>query len=206
MASKPDLNLRGARIEPPNNPGTWIGRFWRSKISAILTCLLNPRFIIPVVANTDGIPQNQEALITVGANGWTAKFPALNGPGAGGGTSNGSAQQFLFVQDYGDYITAVPYNGTAATGAAVKIAKPYKIRTSIVSETVNGIAHAYSYALAAGAYTRTDTSTLGVESQKINPPFLTTDLIYAVGFTTNAPASLVGVTLVMLDDGRAWGR
>jgi hypothetical protein len=207
---EPDLNLLGAKIEPTKDPGTWIGKLWRSKIAAILTCLLNPKILVPVDPGS-GIPVLQEATIVMGRNGWVATLPSVSGLGAGGQTTGtGSAQEFIFVSDGGDFIMAAPWNGTASTGPAVKIAKQYKIRTSITTQTINGIVHTYTYTTAVSdgvtRYTRTDTSFDVIEIQTVNPPFLLTDIIYAVGFSTTAPPDLVAATLIMLDDGRAWAR
>ena len=81
MPSLNNLNLLGAQIDPPDNPGTWIGKLWRAKICTILTCLLKPRLIVPI-DNGNGIPVPQDAIITMGRNGWTAMFPALAAAGA----------------------------------------------------------------------------------------------------------------------------
>ena len=87
MPSPNNLNLLGAQIDPPDNPGTWIGKLWRAKICAILTCLLKPRLVIPI-DNGNGIPVPQDAVITMGRNGWTAVFPALAAAGASGTASS----------------------------------------------------------------------------------------------------------------------
>lgn len=71
-------NLFGRVVSPPSNPGTWIGKKWRGFISAALTCLLNPRIIVPVV-DANGITSPQDAVITMGPNGWTAVLPAISG-------------------------------------------------------------------------------------------------------------------------------
>ena len=71
--SAPSNNFApGKPVEPPNNPGTFIGRTWRAKICGLLTCFSNPK-IRAVVIPSDGSPHiTVEAEIIMAANGWTA--------------------------------------------------------------------------------------------------------------------------------------
>jgi hypothetical protein len=142
MKKTAELVLQGAKIEAPNNPGTWIGQVWRQKICTLLTCLLNPRLTIPVDSG-DGIPVPKDAVITMGRNGWTAVFPALAAPG---GTGSGTTTTFQITSVFGgDYVVAQTWDGTTLGGVDFYIAKPIHFRTSFASEVVDGVTINYTY-------------------------------------------------------------
>jgi hypothetical protein len=87
--SAPSNNFSpGNTVEPPNNPGTFIGKIWRAKICGLLTCFLNPK-IRAVVIPSDGSPHiTVEAEIAMAANGWTATIDLTKVGGVGGGNDS----------------------------------------------------------------------------------------------------------------------
>ena len=253
MNDSENNNLLGQQIIPPDNPGTWIGRIYRGRIARALTCLLNPRIIVPVDAG-NGVPNLQLARVTMGPNGWTAILPTLagissyiassvpfsgNGPPSAGtlnpagvyitspipslyvdmtakalyvctvaGTSSTSVwaqissggtaaspllQQFKFVSDGGDYILAKAWDGTTLAANPTYIAKPYKLRCSITTETdTSGTVHTFTYSPSiadnVAFYTRTDSYSSTSETQVIVPAYLPGDLIYAGGCQQTVPS------------------
>ena len=108
--------------------------------------------------------------------------------------SPNNVQTYMFVSDGGDYINTNP-SGSLVSSSFIKVAKPYKIRTSIGTETLNdgsGV-HTYTYtaitsSISSGpasgsiaSYTRTNTwggGSGGTENERIVPPYLYGDLIY----------------------------
>jgi hypothetical protein len=198
-----NLNLLGAQIDPPDNPGTWIGKLWREKICTILTCLLKPRLIVPI-DNGNGIPVPQDAIITMGRNGWTAMFPALAAAGAisgGGGGSN-----WLRVKDdQGASLLCHSWDGTTEGSAAIYVAKPQDLRNTIATENIRGTVFTYSYTLSAGAngmhfLTRTATGGSVNTTDYITKDYLTNDEIWA---ETCAAITLDGHACSLIDDNRA---
>lgn len=142
---QPDLNLFGLQLTAPDNPGTWIGKLWRAKLCAILTCLLKPKFTIPI-DNGNGIPVPQDAVVTMGRNGWTVVFPALAAAGSsgGGGSSTVTTYQITAIGN-SDYFTAQTWDGTTLGGADVLIAKKIDFRESLVTETVDGVTITHTF-------------------------------------------------------------
>ena len=118
----------------------------------------------------------------------------------------GSAQQFTFVSDGGDYIVATPTAG----GGNVNIAKPPKLRCSVAQETyVDGTGiHTFTYtAVVSGgvtlAYTRTNTWSAGSQVESITPAYLPGDIIYALAMPVlnmpTAPGAGTNVAVSLLD-------
>jgi hypothetical protein len=119
--SAPSNNFSpGNTVEPPNNPGTFIGKIWRAKICGLLTCFLNPK-IRAVVIPSDGSPHiTVEAEIAMAANGWTATIDLTKVAGVGGGYMGGYM---------GEYDPTVAYT----TGQTFKITAPLTITIASVN-------------------------------------------------------------------------
>jgi hypothetical protein len=72
----PDKSKLGGTIKPPDNPGEWIGKTWRGKLCAMLTCLLNPRYTV-AVTDANGYTTYQDASVEMAPNGMTVCFPPI---------------------------------------------------------------------------------------------------------------------------------
>lgn len=112
--------------------------------------------------------------------------------------SSSPIQAFLISTTVnGDYWVCTAVVG----GATVNVAKPYKLRNSITSATIDGNAWTYAYT---NTVERTATSGSYSEYQRISPRVLANDLIFAA----NIGATATGVTSVLWQDlnvnGCAW--
>lgn len=143
------------------------------------------------------------------SNGTLIKFQA------GGGSSAPVSVQVKalhFKKSLGDYFL---------TNEGTSVAKGYKLRNSITSETIYGsvVNFTYPHNLANDAlayiYRVATVTNAGSENQGIVPQFLVNDLIYAVQFTTGVvsiaadTSQPTGTAVGYLDlnvDGRAWSR
>ena len=199
-------NLTGLVVPTPKKNGAQLLSPWyRRALCSAATAIFNLKVIQRYSDGTNSLPA-QYADVIATEMGITVNLPPVAMPGGAGGAGV-VIQQFLFNSDQGDYVDAYVYDGTRTSGSLIKLAKPYPIRTSITSEVIGGVTHNYTYATSGGIYTRTDTAGSVVETQTINPPFLSDSVIYGIsGFTTTAPASLTSVTYLMLPDGRSWAR
>lgn len=112
-------------------------------------------------------------------------------PASGGGATVG---QYTFVSDGGTYWAC-----TDASGNNVNLAKPYKLRTSIASETIAGVVYSYAYAVVNGLYQCTTTYSGLTEVDQIVPPMLVGDLIYGMAdaslSTAVAPLAVASATV-----------
>jgi len=121
-------------INPPG-PATWIGHFWRNKISKILTCLLNPKITIKWLA-ADGVSTlTRDADITMSEHGWRATIALNYGDfTAGGGSgSTASVQQYTFVSDRGDFFMATP---TTSVAVSTTLSSPFSNSSSVTTLSV----------------------------------------------------------------------
>lgn len=108
-------------------------------------------------------------------------------------------QDFTLVSVQGDYITAT----NNITSASTLIAKPFKLRNSITTQTIDGVVYNYSYT---SSVQRTATTSGYTEYQRVVERYLVGDIIWA-----DRPSS-TGVTvsstpLAWMDtnrDGREW--
>ena len=191
----PRTQIQAGTDIPPPAPGQvfpWLAeRTWLTQLVAAAVSWLNLTVIV-TLKNADGtvsstmvrpVITNKNATLTLPID-LTNLTPGT--PGSGGG---GSLTELTFVSDGGDYIVCNP--------GAVHIQKPYKLRTSIASETINGVTYSYAYAAQAVGgvtmwYQRTVTYSGLTEVQQVLPFYLAGDKIYAVG-TQDVNA-----------DGRAW--
>ncbi len=111
------------------------------------------------------------------------------------GTSTGGTQtqlqQFVFINDAGDYLVAKTFNGTVTGSGKCYIAKPGKLRNSIVSEINKGTTHTFTYDPpvhdTGSFYTRTDTWGGNSEAQIIVPSYNNLDVFYAFPVSQSVP-------------------
>ena len=202
--------VKGEKITPPDNPGFWIGKTWRAKITALLSCFLNPKFLVPVV-DTNGITTWQEATVTMAQSGYTVVFPAVS---VAGGASGSSATQFKIISDGGDYWNCKTWDGTTLGSTTIKVAKPFKLRAGtggIASEVIRSVTYTYTYAAVTvgavtGYYTRAVSGSDGSsETDYMIPDPIANDIIYAIHFSTTTPSTLSAVVWIDVNsDGRAW--
>jgi hypothetical protein len=209
--SEPNKNqvVKGEKITPTDNPGLWIGKSWRAKISAILTCVINPKYIVPVV-DANGITTWQEAQVTMANNGFVVVFPPVS-LAAG---SSSSIQQFKIISDGGDYWNCKTWDGTTLGSTIIKVAKPFKLRAGtggIASEAIRTVTYTYTYTpvtvgAVTGYYTRAVSGSDGSsETDYTIPDPIANDIIYALPFSTTTPSTLAAVTWIDINaDGRAW--
>lgn len=121
------------------------------------------------------------------------------------GGSGANAQLFTIANVatdiHGDYYDCTPIGG----GATVKVAKPFKLRNSITTETIDGVAYAYTYS---SPVARTSVGNGISESQVIIPRFLNGDFILALNIGSSNAKVTGQPTISLFDisnDGRAWG-
>lgn len=120
---------------------------------------------------------------------------------SGGG--GGSVQQYKVIAnaDQGDYILCNTWDGSNLGITNIPIVKPYKLRDSITSETIAGVAHSYTYSTDSyGRKIRTNSWAGGSETELITPDYLSGDIIYAIACAqtigSGIPLAVASVTLV----------
>lgn len=102
----------------------------------------------------------------------------------------------------GDYLTCRTWDGTTEGDTDIYIAKPYKLRRSIASETIDGTLVSYTYA---SDSERTATDGTNSETQKIVPRYLVDDLVWGITATTAVTKDNASLTILDMNiDGRAW--
>jgi hypothetical protein len=145
---------------------------------------------------------------------------------SGGGGSSIRAYKVRTIQK--DYLVCRTWDSIFASGSFtyalgstdVPIAKPYKLRGSVASATLDGVAVTYTYPNSLVEYTARDMAIAGlfIETQIILPryladPLVGKDVILATepeggtGLMTGAGINAVEITWADVNvDGRAWGR
>lgn len=142
-----------------------------------------------------------------------------------------SVQEMFILEDKGSYMNCIAFGAIYKGENIQKVAKPFKLRTNITTETIQGVVHNYTYAVGATSqnvsnfgvvlyYVRTNSwvvagQTLS-ETETVTPDYIISvailgsnqsligDKIYVVSATFSDPA-LTGVTLLDVNvDGRAW--
>lgn len=122
---------------------------------------------------------------------------------------SGAAQKGTFVSDKGDYIVVLPSTG----GSNINVAKPPKLRCSIVSDTqIDGTGfHTYTYTAVTVsavivAYTRTNVWTSGgggTQVEQITPAYLVGDTVYYIPIPSEnmpiTPGSGTTITVSLID-------
>jgi hypothetical protein len=120
--NKPE-SLLGYTVSAPNNPGEWIGKTWRKRISSILTCLLNPKFSQRVDDGT-GIITTIDSEVRMGPTGYTVIFPAISQTRPG--SSNGGGGYMGDYSNTSSYTTGQTVRvKTATTISGVSVAAGY---------------------------------------------------------------------------------
>jgi hypothetical protein len=97
-------------------------------------------------------------------------------------------------------------------GQTVYVLKSPKLRNSITSETINGVAYSYSYG--ASHVARSSNGGGTIESQVVTPPWLLNDEIWAQPITAETRIKIPGSTPINVSatfidtnrDGRAWSK
>lgn len=124
--------------------------------------------------------------------------------GKGGGSGAGS---YRFKSMQGEYIVCRSWDGTTEGGSDVNIAKPFKLRWSAPSVTIDGQSVTYSsYDLTGQKRTATCAGASAYEA--ITPRYSVDDVIWA-DTVDHTLVTVSGTALTLLDtnrDGRAWAR
>lgn len=150
--------------------------------------------------------------------------------GGGDGLPSSTVRMYHLKSVESDYLVCRTWDGTVPVNEGdpngegtsdVYIAKQYKHRNSLESETMFSILHTYTYGLGAtndaNNMVRTDSPDGGTaEDQMIVPPWLVNDVIYAVrcsntGVTRTVDEGLetereVPITLIHCCDSRQWAK
>ena len=115
-------SLFGQTVTAPTNPGEWIGKSWRTRISTILTCLLKPT-ITQRVDDGTGLITSLDAEIKMGPTGYSVLLPIVAKAGATPGGGGGYM---------GNYANATAYT----TGQTVRV---------LTATTISGVSVAAGY-------------------------------------------------------------
>jgi hypothetical protein len=207
MSTPEQDNPYGQVLTPPSGPGAWIGKFWRTLICKRLTMLQNPNIIV-MIEDAGGIAKPVAAKIVMGPNSWTAILPHVAAAVSSGG--GGGLAMFHFKQDAGNYLVCVTWDGTTEGTEPVNIAKRPKLRTSLATETIEGIVYNYTYTpvVSGGitvSYTRNTTGG-ATQTDKVTPPYLLNDIVLAMQLNTGLlDASGDSVDWQDMSE-RAWGK
>ena len=114
-------------------------------------------------------------------------------------------QMYRYKSQASDHLVCRTWDGTTEGGGDVAIAKPHKLRNSVTSATIDGVAVTYTYG---GTFvTRTATIATIDEDQVIVPRYLVNDLIFAVD--SSGGTAITGTLQNKIDlnvDGRAWAK
>jgi hypothetical protein len=152
------------------------------------------------------------AQIKLGDMGMEVTMPPQGLPGAGS-TAQASLQQMQIFNDNGFYYQCQTVTNGVPSVTLFNVLKSYKLRTTIASETIQGVLHSYAYSIVYtdnsnpgfpyNYYQRADTSgALTVHQQQI-PDALRGDELWAAPISI----SLGGIAFSWLDvnlDGRNW--
>jgi len=125
-----------------------------------------------------------------------------------GGGSGAIVSMYKFVSMDSEHIVCHTWDGETEGTDPVRIAKPWNLRHSIVSQTIDGVAVTFS-AYSTSAQTRLATSGGESETQVMVPRYLTTSRIWAVTAPTDVDLGTEEEpdVLTLLDlniDGRAY--
>lgn len=175
-------------------------------VMGICEAILNHKITVQYTDGTN-ILNTEEVTSRIGDGQMNTVLPIQQLPGTGG---SGGGIWLRYKDDFGDCLKCVYWNGTTE-GATVYVAKPRKIRTTIVSETKQGVTLNYSYSLGSADtngnhYLVRSVTSGATETDFVTPPYIFNDEIYAL--VINA-MTLNGQTCSLLDqnvDGRAWGQ
>ena len=134
-------------------------------------------------------------------------------PGSTTTSNSGSVERFRILTGgvLGDYLLCETWNGTTGGGVTINIAKPPKLRHSVVTEALAGTTWNYTYSSESGYNDGKRTASDGTNSEKqvVIPLFLIGDEIYATKPTRKTGVTVSSVELEYLDlnvDARAWAR
>lgn len=176
---------------------------------------LTPVYLLREAGNTDqfAVPQEGDTVLKADSKGakilWEADavddsirlaLVVLPAQGGGGG---GEALRCRIVSVGDNTLTVNFWDGSAWSGAAEQIAKPYLLRTSNTSR--NGITYTYS-----NGYTRlADAGGGNTENQTIVPSYFAGDEILAIAADSTGVFDVDGGEFIYMDtntEGRAWAR
>lgn len=108
----------------------------------------------------------------------------------------------------GDYVTAKRFDGSGETGDNVFLAKEYKIRNSLITETIHGDTHNYAFREGPDSNNviRTHVSGSFVQDEIIVPPWTSGEIVMAVSSKTGIDdASGNSINLQMIRSSQ-WAR
>jgi hypothetical protein len=119
------------------------------------------------------------------------------------------SQMFQLVRTEDDYLVCYTWDGTTAGTDEIAIAKQYKHRISLTTETILGTDHSYSYSADPGGDPdnpiRHDDDSSDIEDQRIVPPWCPGDIIYADSADTGVQdVDGNDIGLLVRSDSRQW--
>lgn len=81
-----------------------------------------------------------------------------------------------------DYVTARSWDGAADGSDDVLIAKEPRIRNSVASETIYGVAHTFTYSIGSDSLNKVRHHVSGPEAQDeiLVPPWLSNEVVFAI--------------------------
>lgn len=132
----------------------------------------------------------------------TAKGTILDLRPAAGSTPKQTAtlQAFTLVSVQANFITAT----NDSTGVSTLLAKPPKLRNSILAQTIDGVPYTYAYN---STVERTAMTTGYTEFQRVVERYLAGDKIYGMQASATGVVDANGVAIPWIDinvDGREW--
>lgn len=128
---------------------------------------------------------------------------------AGDTTAAAQVQMYHLKSVEDDYLVCRTWNGVTEGATDVRVAKQYKHRLSLTSETVLGVVHNYTYyehpdePYPKNNAIRKVTDGTIMEYQMIIPPWCVDDIIFGI---TCANTGVTGVTRLDISDSRIWGQ
>ncbi|HEV2350844.1 MAG TPA: hypothetical protein VG028_13465 [Terriglobia bacterium] len=125
------------------------------------------------------------------------------GPTGGGATGAG---MYHLKSVQGDYLTCRTWDGTNEGEVDIYVAKPYKLRNSLVSVTELGVVYNLTYAaLDANNVARTKAGGGNSETEWVIPMWVPNDIIYSIAALTGvADATGKAINLLMIGEAREW--
>ncbi|HEV2210860.1 MAG TPA: hypothetical protein VG167_18965 [Verrucomicrobiae bacterium] len=128
-------------------------------------------------------------------------------PQAGGGRGSTPANEYYLESVQDDYLTVQAWDGHQTSGPVLYIAKPPKLRTSLITAIIYGVVHHYTYSAGPDQFNllRTNTWPQGTETELVTPAWLMGDIIYAIPANTSIKdAGGNPISLLMVGEARQW--
>jgi hypothetical protein len=97
VANKSDNgNLRGTVLEVPKGPGSFIGKRFRTFVTAAVNCVFNWKFLVRYYDSDGNYIGTKEAETVMGPRGAVTTFPPMGGAATAGGSGTGAVTGFNF--------------------------------------------------------------------------------------------------------------